>query len=69
MEEDDYIQLHTLLAKFRVVAMKEYGAEDTPVKTRQKDLQIIRRIDYLRNNTILSLYGGNVRWKMKMEEF
>ena len=34
MEEEDYIQLHTLLAKFRVVAMKEYGSEDTPVKTR-----------------------------------
>ncbi len=34
MEEADYIQLHTLLAKFRVVAMKEYGSEDTPVKTR-----------------------------------
>lgn len=61
MEEEDYIQLHTLLAKFRVVAMKEYGAEGTPAKTREKDLQIIRRIDYLRNNTILNLYGGNVR--------
>ena len=61
MEEADYIQLHILLAKFRVVAMKEYGAEDTPAKTREKDLQIIRRIDYLRNNTILNLYGGNVR--------
>ena len=63
MEEADYIQLQTLLAKFRVVAMKEYGAEGTPTKTREKDLQIIRRIDYLRNNTILNLYGGNVRWK------
>lgn len=61
MEEEDYIQLQTLLAKFRVVAMKEYGAKDTPPKTREKDLQIIRKIDYLRNNTILSLYGGNVR--------
>lgn len=61
MEEEDYINLQTLLAKFRVAAMKEYGAPDTPQKIREKDLQIIRKIDYLRNNTILSLYGGMVK--------
>lgn len=61
MEEEDYIQLQTLLAKFRVAAMKEMGAEDTPQKVREKDLQIIRRIDYLRNNTILNIYGGTMR--------
>lgn len=63
MEEADYIQLQTLLAKFRVVVMKEYGSKDTLPKIREKDLQIIRRIDYLRNNTILNLYGGNMRQK------
>lgn len=61
MEEEEYIQLQTLLAKFRVVAMKEMGASDTPTKIREKDLKIIRNIDYLRNNTILNLYGGTVR--------
>lgn len=61
MNEEDYIQLQTLLAKFRVVAMKEYGSENTSTKTKEKDLKIIRKIDYLRNNTILNLYGGNVR--------
>ena len=61
MEEEDYIQLQTLLAKFRVAAMKEMSAEDTPVKIREKDLKIIRHIDYLRNNTILKMYGGTVR--------
>jgi hypothetical protein len=60
MEEEDYIQLQTLLAKFRVVAMKEMGAEDTPTKIKEKDLKIIRHIDYLRNNTILNIYGGNM---------
>ncbi len=41
--------------------MKEFGAESTPTKIKEKDLKIIRKIDYLRNNTILNLYGGNVR--------
>ena len=61
MNEEDYIELQTLLAKFRIAAMKEYGAEDTPSNIRQKDLKIIRNIDYLRNNTILNIYGGNMR--------
>lgn len=61
MDEEEYIQLQTLLVKFRVVAMKEFGAESTPTKIKEKDLKIIRKIDYLRNNTILNLYGGNVR--------
>lgn len=63
MEEDEYIQLQTLLAKFRIVAMKEMGDAKTSIKTREKDLKIIRHIDYLRNNTILNLYGENVKWK------
>lgn len=61
MEEDEYIQLQTLLAKFRIVAMKEMGDAKTSIKTREKDLKIIRHIDYLRNNTILNLYGENVK--------
>ena len=61
MEEEEYIQLQTLLAKFRVAAMKEMGAPDTPTKVKEKDLKIIRKIDCLRNNTILNLYGGTVK--------
>lgn len=61
MEEDEYIQLQILLAKFRIVAMKEMGDTKTTTKTREKDLKIIRHIDYLRNNTILNLYGENVK--------
>lgn len=61
MNEEDYIALQTLLAKFRVAAMKEYGDENTSTDIRQKDLRIIRNIDYLRNNTILNIYGGTMR--------
>lgn len=61
MDENEYIELQTLLAKFRVAAMKEMGASDTPTKIREKDLKIIRYIDFLRNNTILNLYGGTIR--------
>lgn len=61
MGEDEYIQLQTLLAKFRIVAMKEMVDTKTSTKTREKDLKIIRHIDYLRNNTILNLYGENVK--------
>ena len=61
MGEDEYIQLQTLLAKFRIVAMKEMGDTKTSTKTREKDLKIIRHIDYQRNNTILNLYGENVK--------
>lgn len=61
MEEEDYIQLQTLLTKFRVAAMKEMGDMNTPMQIREKDLKIIRNIDYLRNNTILNIYGGTMR--------
>lgn len=61
MEEEDYIQLQTLLAKSRVAAMKEMGDMNTPMQIREKDLKIIRNIDYLRNNTILNIYGGTMR--------
>ena len=40
---------------------EEMGDTKTSIKTREKDLKIIRHIDYLRNNTILNLYGENVK--------
>lgn len=71
MNEEDYINLQTLLAKFRVVAMKEYGNLDASTKVREKNLKIIRSIDYLRNNTTLNLYDGGIDMevKMTMEEY
>ena len=44
--------------KFRAETMKEYGNPAIQTKKREKDLKIIRNIDYLRNNTILKEYGG-----------
>ena len=64
MKEKDYITLQTLLAKLRVEAMKEMGAADTPMKIREKDLRIIRNIDYLRNHAMLDIkdvQDGNER--------
>lgn len=58
MEDKDYIELQTLLAKLRVAALKEISNPDVPSKTRDKDMKIIRYIDWLRNNTILYIYGG-----------
>lgn len=56
--------MQTLLAKLRVEAMKEMGAADTPMKIREKDLRIIRNIDYLRNHAMLDIkdvQDGNER--------
>lgn len=70
MNADDYINLQTLLAKLRVETMKEYGNLDVDATTRQRDLRVIRNIDYIRNNTILNLYGGaDMEVKMTMEEY
>ena len=55
MNEEDYILLQTLLAKLRIVAMKEYGDVRVSTKIREKDLQIIRKVDYLRNNITVKL--------------
>lgn len=58
MSEEDYKKLQILLVKFRAETMKEYGNPAIQTKKREKDLKIIRNIDYLRNNTILKEYGG-----------
>ena len=36
MDEEEYIQLQTLLAKFRVVAMKEFGDRKYSNKNKRK---------------------------------
>ena len=60
MDENDYIELQTLLAKLRVVAMKEMADPNVITKVKQKDLKIVRNIDYLRNNAILHINGGTI---------
>ena len=60
MNEEDYILLQTLLTKLRIVAMKEYGDTRVDTKTREKNLQIIRKVDYLRNNITVKLDYSNL---------
>lgn len=58
MEEQDYINLQTLLAKLRVSCLKEISDPNIDSKIRDKDMKIIRYVDYLRNNIVLKVNGG-----------
>ena len=57
MDEKDYIELQTLLVKLRVIALKEISNPNLIAQSRDKDMKIIRYVDWLRNNTILQIYG------------
>lgn len=59
MDEKDYIELQTLLVKLRVAALKEISDPNLIPKFRDRDMKIIRYVDWLRNNTILQIYGGD----------
>lgn len=59
MDEKDYIELQTLLVKLRVVALKEISDPNLIPKFRDRDMKIIRYVDWLRNNTIISIFGGD----------
>lgn len=58
MDEKDYIELQNLLVKLRIAALKEISNPNIPPKSRDADMKIIRYVDWLRNNTILQIYGG-----------
>lgn len=55
MEAEEYIQLQTLLAKLRVVCLTEISDINLSSKSRDKDMKIIRYIDFLRNNANLKI--------------
>ncbi len=59
MDEKDYIELQTLLVKLRVAALKEISNPNLTAQFRDKDMKIIRYVDWLRNNIILQIYGGD----------
>jgi len=59
MEEKDYIELQNLLVKLRIAALKEISNQNLIPKIRDRDMKIIRYVDWLRNNTILTIYGGD----------
>lgn len=59
MEEKDYIELQNLLVKLRIAALKEISDPNLIPKFRDRDMKIIRYVDWLRNNTIISIGGGD----------
>jgi len=59
MDEKDYIELQTLLVKLRIVALKQLSIPNLTDQFRDKDMKIIRYVDWLRNNAILTIYGGD----------
>ncbi len=59
MDEKDYIELQTLLVKLRVAVLKEISNPNLVSQCRDRDMKIIRYVDWLRNNTILQIYGGD----------
>ena len=50
MEEDEYVQLQTLLIKLRVTALKKIGNENLIPKIRDNEMKVIRYEDWLRNH-------------------
>ncbi len=70
MEEQDYIELDVLLAKLRVVCMKnlsqsEHYVDDRDImemrrKENERNLKIIRNINYIRTNMPLQIKDGTI---------
>lgn len=70
MEEQDYIELDVLLAKLRVVCLKnlsqnEHYTDDKNImetirKENARNLKIIRDINYIRTNMPLRLNDGTI---------
>lgn len=70
MEEQEYIELDVLLAKLRVLCMKslsqyEHYVEDKEImemrrKENERNLKMIRNINYIRTNMPLRTGDGNI---------
>ena len=60
MDENDYIELNTLLAKLRVNCLKEIGNPDIESKIREKNYKLIRSIDNIRNYMPLRVEDGTI---------
>ena len=59
MEEKDYIELQTLLAKLRVICLKEIGNQYLDSKEREKQFKLVRNIDNIRTKMPLNLDIGS----------
>lgn len=59
MEEQDYIELNTLLARLRVNCLKNLSNEIESTQ-RERSLKLIRNIDNIRNNMPLKVGEGTI---------
>ena len=59
MEEKDYIELNTLLARLRINCTKNL-ANEIDSKQRERSLRVIRNIDNIRNNMPLMIDEGTI---------
>lgn len=55
MEEKDYVELQMLLAKLRVICLKETGNPNIKAKEREKQIKLVRSIDNIRTKMPLKL--------------
>lgn len=60
MEEHEYIELQTLLAKLRVVCLKEIGNPDIDTSEREHTFKLIRNIDNIRKQMPLKVGEGTI---------
>ena len=55
MDEKDYIELNTLLAKLRVVCFYKIGDPETSTLEREKNYKLVRNIDNIRKQMPLKI--------------
>ena len=60
MEEQDYVELNTLLAKLRVVCFKEIGNPETSTPDRERNFKLVRNIDNIRRQMPLKVWDGTI---------
>lgn len=61
MNEQDYVELNTLLAKLRIICFKEIGNPNTDVKEREKNYKLVRNIDNIRKQMPLKIEENIVK--------
>ena len=61
MNEQDYVELNTLLAKLRIICFKEIGNPNTDVKVREKNYKLVRNIDNIRKQMPLKIEENIVK--------
>lgn len=60
MEEQEYIELQTLLAKLRVECLKNIGKTEISTKVREQQYKLVRSIDNIARRTPLKIEEGTI---------